>query len=95
MCAFTLFVAVLFAIALFVTTVNNVVLTITLGGPDINVTIAGLPFVIAFPLMLAPILTLPATALVNVIVASPFALVVAVALPTIVPVPLKIANVTV
>src|SRR5579871_5376121 len=47
-----------------------------------------------FPFTVAVIFTLPGTVLVNVITASPFASVVTVALPTKVPVPLAIANVT-
>jgi hypothetical protein len=94
MCACTLLVATPFASALFVTTLSAVVGEEVLGGPTTNTTTAGLPFVILLPPTVAVIPTLPATVLVSVITAFPFASVVTVALPTIVPVPLAILKVT-
>ena len=82
------------ATALFVTTDKAVVGDPVFGGPAANKTIAGLPKLIWLPPTVAVISTLPATVLVKVMVATPLALVVRVAPPTIVPVPLAMAKVT-
>src|ERR1017187_7746354 len=93
-CACTLLVAMPLASALLVTTLSAVNGDEVLGAPATNTTIDGLPFVTLLPPTVAVIPTLPATVLVKVITALPKASVVTVALPTIVPVPLAIANTT-
>jgi hypothetical protein len=94
MCACTLFVELPFAVAPVVTTLKAVVGDDVLAAPATNTTVAGLPLGMLAPMTVAVSPTLPATVLVSVITAFPFASVVTVALPTIAPVPLAIANVT-
>src|ERR1017187_9334451 len=94
MCACTLLVAAPLASALLATTLSPYKGVYVLGIPATNTTVAGLPFVILLPPTVAVIPTFPATVLVKVITALPKASVVTVALPTIVPVPLAIANTT-
>jgi hypothetical protein len=72
-----------------------VALSFTEGTIAVNVTVAGLPLVIALPFTVAVIPTFPAVVLVNDIIAFPFESVVTVVLPIKVPAPLAIVKTTV